>query len=132
MPEGAAPAKHGLPAFSSEASAAAPIPWAVREKSARRVRRADALCSSNIELFLGNRLVEVQHERGHAGPGGQLGGREAAIRLRLTDSQQLPARLGVLPIDAPQGRQPPYQPLDFVRLRNAGRAAAKHLAQAGI
>src|SRR5437879_5800663 len=76
--------------FKSQASAATPMPVAVRPKKWRRVTciGSNGVSSRFIGSFFGDGLIEVQQRAGHGGVGGKLHGIEHRISLRLADSEQ--------------------------------------------
>src|SRR6266496_5529742 len=86
--------------FSSEPSAAAPRPTAVRPKNWRRVWSKLLSISGFIvvDSRLGNRLIEIEDQTCHGAVGSQFAALEAGVGRALAHLEQVPRRIGMVAI----------------------------------
>src|SRR5882672_6401948 len=75
--------------FKSEASAAVPMPAALRPKKCLRVMRSPCSWFRSMRLAFGYGFIEVEDRARHHGPGGQLGRVQLLVPRRLADREQL-------------------------------------------
>src|SRR5438552_13936509 len=105
----------------SDASAAAPMPTAVRPSRCRRVRRS--LCSSKgfTGLSFGEGFVEVQNRVGHDSPGRELRDIQGLVPARLADLEKIQGPVAVPLVDRELLRPQSEQDLALPRIRRPGR-----------
>ena len=101
--------------FSSEASAAAPRPVALRPKKCRRVRASFNSSWYAIASLFRDRFVQVQDGAGDGGPGGQLGCIQLRVHWRFAHAQQLLRGLAVFGEAQPAACGPSRAGCPFLR-----------------